>query len=129
VSIKNIYAGLQSESPFTVGFWIGVVLLIVSLPLALYYLLFGIRKKKILEINALGIQVSDSLLIKWTDILEIHTNDYPAPKMRFYTLQIVYNNPDKKKIRVLFSSDIKPDWNCISETLATYTSYYGIYIS
>jgi hypothetical protein len=129
VALKNIYVGLSAQPALTGGFWISIALLIICAPLTFYYFAFGTRKKRIFEITELGILTSNSQLIKWSDILEIETDDYPGPRMRFYTLKIILNSFQKKSIKIIFSSDIKPSWDNITEVLANYTVKYNIPIT
>ncbi|HZX59275.1 MAG TPA: hypothetical protein VFE54_11135 [Mucilaginibacter sp.] len=129
VSIKNIYEDLASKFPLTGNFWLAIGALIICAPLTFYYFSFGTRKKRILEINELGVLISNSRLIKWNDISEIETNDYPGPRMRFYTIKIISKSPQIKVAKIIFSSDTKPDWDTLTTVLSNYTSMYNVSVS
>ena len=126
VAIRQIYQGITSQLALNNGFWISIVVLMLFAPLTFYYFAFGLRKRKIFEINDLGILISPSKLIKWVDILEIEMNDYPGPRMRFYTINIITDYFKKDNTKIIFSSDIKPGWDEINEALTNYTVHYNI---
>jgi len=129
VAAKQIYEEIIGQSALTSGFWICIVMLTYCIPLTFYYFAFGTRKKRIFEITQEGILTSDSQLLNWLDIYAIETNDYPGPRMRFYTMKVMFISFERKNVKMIFSSDIKPSWEEISDVMANYTAKYNINIA
>ena len=72
---------------------------------------------------------SKGQLIKWDNIFEIETSDYPGPRMRFYKIKIFVDNYRKQKTKIFFSSDINEEWSTIVDFLTSYSVKYGINIT
>lgn len=129
ILLWSMYVSVTSDKKALESFIIPFIGCIVSLPLTIYYFSFSFAKKKIFEINELGILTSKGQLIKWDNIFEIETTDYPGPRMRFYKIKIFVDNYRKQKTKIFFSSDINEEWSTIVDFLTSYSVKYGIKIT
>lgn len=114
---------------FTQNVWLNLFLLFLvtlSLPAGIFTFSYAFGERKLFEINVTGIKIKNQPLIEWESIVEIKRKIYPGPRMQIYKLKIMQGSDSKINAIIWFTSDIKPNWTEIIDSLNFYTVRHNI---
>lgn len=108
----------NTTSTFKLGnMLLAIIILLIALPMTIFYCWYVFRKT-FFRISDKGIEIPKRKIIAWEKIMMIEIKKFPGPKIEFYYLKLLIDQ--ERNATIFFSSDIKPRWDVVEESLRRY---------